>query len=515
MKIFIIRDGKQTGPYDEDAVQALLSQGSVLPKDKSWRKGLPGWLPLSEVLKPDSELAAHPPEPPGSTGREGTNGSSKNATAATAKQKALLKYLGVQSLDGVSREQAAMVISDALEDPKFQSRMNKWQEEKIRLHPDIFQDEIDFRKMNRTNRYLELCETEGTEVVKDVTKAHVQVLVESLDKRFPNWESDSRAALWDYLFPSIGEHFPNLVLPAAKGRLRLGGMPKMVSALARKPSVGLPTIPTPPPAPGAFSAALRGIVYGAIVLGLIVVADHFFGQSRFVKFFQTGPGKPVSGGPAVPPVQPAEPPLAAPPSLPPGPPAVVAKAPENPPAGLPEFPPVNPAPAPPAPAEPAPAPPAPIAPPMIAENKPPVAEKPAIPPAPVAPEVPAPAAVNPPVPELAPPPVVAPAPPVVPGAQRPVITLTQAISVTLQNGQITLPAGTQLRNLAIEGQNVRVSWNNNLFYVPAMATDVNSSTPFPVTPAAAPSTPAIRPAAPGVPPKPLAPPMARKPGDDL
>ena len=60
----------------------------------------------------------------------------------------------------------------------------------------------------------------------------------------------------------------------------------------------------------------------------------------------------------------------------------------------------------------------------------------------------------------------------------------------------------------IEGQNVRVSWNNSVFYVPAIATDVSREppSPAPATPAATPATP---PATPGVPPTP------RKQGDDL
>src|SRR6266446_10198395 len=154
MEIFIIRDGKQTGPFTEDAVQALIEKGSVRSKDMGWRKGLAAWLPLSEVLKQNSERGNQPP--PVSNERAGVNGTSRNGALATAKQKALLKYLGVEFSDHITKEEAAIVISDALEAPKFQAGIAKWQEEKLRLHPNVFQDEIDFRKGNSTVRYLEL-----------------------------------------------------------------------------------------------------------------------------------------------------------------------------------------------------------------------------------------------------------------------------------------------------------------------------------------------------------------------
>ena len=47
--------------YTQPGVQALLDKGSVRSKDMGWRKGLPAWLPLSEVLKPNSERVSQPP----------------------------------------------------------------------------------------------------------------------------------------------------------------------------------------------------------------------------------------------------------------------------------------------------------------------------------------------------------------------------------------------------------------------------------------------------------------------
>jgi hypothetical protein len=87
------------------------------------------------------------------------------------------------------------------------------------------------------------------------------------------------------------------------------------------------------------------------------------------------------------------------------------------------------------------------------------------------------------------------------------VKLIQGIGVMLQNGQVTLPAGTPLRYLGTEGQNVRVSWNNNVFFVPALATDVNEPVPAPAVPAGTTPAPA---GLPGASPSP-----AKKPTDDL
>src|SRR5204863_1639914 len=116
---------------------------------------------------------------------------------ASKQQRALLQFLGATCPDSITRDEAAEAISEAFENPKLTSRLSKWGEEKLRLHPELYQEELDYRRANRLGRFLELCQTEGADVVQDVTKAHVQVLIESLDKRQPNWDQDSRAALWD------------------------------------------------------------------------------------------------------------------------------------------------------------------------------------------------------------------------------------------------------------------------------------------------------------------------------
>ena len=205
MDIFILRDGEQTGPFSDSTIQTLLSEGSIRNRDMAWRKGLPAWLPLSEVMSPGSQK---PSEPPPAMHLSGVQAALPEKKSPTAKQKVLLKYLGIELREPATKGDAAILISDALENPKLQSRLERWNEEKIRLHGDVFTDEMDHRKANRASAYVELCQTQGAGVVKDVTKAHCHVLVESLDKRFPAWEANQKEALWQYFLPAIAEHFP-------------------------------------------------------------------------------------------------------------------------------------------------------------------------------------------------------------------------------------------------------------------------------------------------------------------
>lgn len=472
MQIFIIRDGSQTGPFSEEAVKAFLTEGSVRPTDLGWRKGFQKWTPLVEVLNSKSAGDGDTADSPPTTGLSATSLAAIEAPA-TAKQKAFLKYLGAEFGENLTKERAALAVSDAIETPRLQIRIRKWHDEKMRLHPDVFQDEADYRRANRAIRYLERVEAEAADVVKDVTKAHVQVIVESLDKRQPDWELEPEAALWSHLLPQIAEHFPQLVLSEGKAKLKHG----VEKARARTRGISPGAVPAPPSGgTSTIGALVRGVVLGAAVLGAIWVGHHFWQQSHgdHAAPAPSAPatptpektGTPSGGGTAssTPATNPNFnlPPVKEPPASPP----------ENPPSNTPppSTPPEPPA-KPPGTDEPAPAP----APPMPA----PPAMPPEKPPEPAPPE---PAPANPP-----------PATPP-PAAPRTSVKLTQGIGVMLANGQVSLPAGTTLRYLGTEGANIRVSWNNNVFFVPAVATDMNT------------------PAAPGSNP-PAAPPMSKSAED--
>ncbi len=482
MDIFILRGGEQTGPFDEQAVQKLIKTGAVRPQDMAWRKGLPAWLPVSEVLNPGSEK---PSEPPPVVQVSGVRSAPQSVTPATAKQKALLKYLGVEFSEKASKSEAALLVSDALEAPKLQARLAKWNEEKTRLHSDVFADEIDHRKAGRGATYVELCQTQGVGVVKDVTKAHCQVLVESLDKRFPSWEASPKDALWHYFFPAIAEHFPMLVMDEWKSKLRFGSTPKGATSSAHI-SGAISTSPERGPSPA--QAAARGVVYGLAALGLIIGAMQLMKPSD--------PTLANQGAAATPP-----------PTPPPTPEAPVQK----PPTDAPLIAAIDPVPA--LPLEPTP--PAPVeAPPVapVVPAAPPMAEQPAAPP--VVPTIPPvnPVPAGPPTlpradtvaPPIAPPPMTTPTVPVAPVAPvaKTDLTLTKPVSVQLQFGKVVLPAGTKVKFLGAIPTGLKCNFNNSIIVVPVTSTDYDGPQ-LPAAPATLP--PGIPAPAPGTPPKPVTP----------
>lgn len=489
MEIFILREGRQTGPFTEDAVRAFLTEGTARPVDLGWRKGIPEWRPLGEVLKsqPAQGNGRGTPPPATSTANETQSG------PATGKQKAFLKYLGAEFGENLTKERAALAVSDAMETPKLQARIRKWHDDKLRMHADLFQDELDYRRANRSARYLERIQTEGADVLKDVTKAHVQVLIESLDKRTPGWEAEPDSALWNHLIPAIGEHFPQLVQPAHKSTLKAGSALKAGSHGSRGMSYAEMG---PPQGKGTLGAMLRGVLLGVIVLGAIIAGrEYLHDRNAKASLAAQTPSAKSEGAPvgdAVADALPGSPIAPAPETALKDPKAVenVASSPE--PVSIkpePDSPANVPIPAVPGETSPTP-PPAPV-----------VAEKPAAP-APPAPMEDKPVMQEPnpsPNPPAATPPAPAPASAVPAAPQKMAIKLKQGIGVMLPSGQVTLQAGTLLRNLGVEGENVRVSWNNNVFFVPAIATDVNDPSD----------------SAPAMPPTGPAPGKPAKPADDL
>ena len=485
MDIFILRNGEQTGPFSEPTVQQMLTEGGLRSKDMAWRKGLPAWLPVSEVMNPGTEKLNSPPP---AMQVSGVSAPAPVKNAPTAKQKALLKYLGVELPAAATKADAALLLSDAIENPKLQARLSKWNDEKLRLHSDVFADEIDLRKANRGNLYVELCQTQGEGVVKDVTKAHCQVLVESLDKRFPGWEANQKDALWNYLFPAIAEHFPMLVQDEWKTKLRFGSAPKTSQSTTRTTGS---TSKTGDDAPPPLQAALRGIVYGLAALGLIIGVLKLIEPAK-----ETAPA-PASTA-AAKPVDP--PPLPVAPMIPADPPLIAAITPEPPPAAPIETPAPEPAPAPaPAPAsEPAPA-------------APPMTETPPAPPAPVpvnpvpvgAPTLPRLDGAAPAAPMVAtiPP---APAAPPTPAAPKTELTLNKPVNIQLQFGKVTLPPGTRVRFLGVTQAGLKCNFNNNIIIVPPASTDyegslvptMNSPLPVPTAPISNTPPPAPKPPSP-------------------
>ena len=513
MDIYILRDGKEIGPFSEETTQTLLKQGSIREVDYAWHPGLPKWIPLTDVLRPPAPALETPPPPPPSAAVETplpalspAANLPKAGESATEKQKALLAYLGIPFSSETSKDQAALLVNDAMEDAKNGARLVQWNTDRLKLHPELFAAEIQAKKESRAGEFFEICEREGAEHFTKITKAHCQVLVGYLDVKFPNWDEDREAAR-KYFFPAVAEKFPQLVARSWKGKLRYATGPKIAAELNRqRPATGKLRKRTK--SPGLPLAAIgRGLVFGVLILAM-----YFFVQKLFKPDGAPAPAhgqaenaapKPIAPPPvavkpeALPPIEPEKMIAQADPLKPalPDDPLMAA----DPAAAAPDADPLDPKMAS-LPADPlAPKPAVPLVgfppdPPMIAD---PLAPKPAaalpgFPPDP--PLVNPNAAPSTPDPLAPANPAVAP-PPADPGVAAKVnLKLTKPIDVQFTYGKVKLPVGTSVKLVAREGNVVRVNYLNTILVVPITSTDFATAEAAPVpAPAHAPAPAPVAP----------------------
>ncbi|HET6406644.1 MAG TPA: DUF4339 domain-containing protein [Chthoniobacteraceae bacterium] len=470
MEIHILHDGKQIGPFTEDTVQSLLKQGNILINDLAWSPGLTGWNPLHAVLYPAAQTVTSVQAPKTAPIPEAV----EEVTVlplATPRQKAFLTYMSVPFNPELTKDHAAHLVNDAMENPKNSGRLRRWDEERFRLYPDLFADEIKARRENRAQQFLEICQGEGREFFEGVTRAHTQVLVGYLDVQYPTWDQTEHASKYDYFFPAIAEKFPQLLKKSAKGRFKYPEGPKVSAEIVRSPVA----IRAKARKSSPIGAIVRGIFIGGLVLGLGVGAAELQKRGGIdalkaaIAKASEGPkpkaAKPASSKSVAASAEPATPVASTTASIP-----------------APVSTPVAPAPTVPAAAVPAPVP---TPTPTVAQASPvtPVAPM-EVPPAPE----PAPTGVLPANVSLfdtTPPPAVppagdsvtpTPAPPVAPSASPKVYAkITKPTVVNLRFGSSTIRAGTPVQVLASNGATLTIQFGPETLTIPAANTDYSGS----------------------------------------
>jgi hypothetical protein len=176
--------------------------------------------------------------------------------------------MGIDFPANATKEQAALLVNDAMESPRDPTRLARWHDDRLRLHPELFAAELQAKKEARPQHYFELTQTEGAECFDGVTKAHCQVLVGFLDISHPNWDANEREAAWNYFFPAIAEKFPQVVRKEWRGKLNFPKGPKVAREMKRMvPAVSAARVKSARKS-SPVAALVKGLVYGAIVLGI-------------------------------------------------------------------------------------------------------------------------------------------------------------------------------------------------------------------------------------------------------
>jgi hypothetical protein len=361
--------------------------------------------------------------------------------------------MGIPFSEEMTKEQAALLVNDTMENPKDPGRIARWNEERLRLHPELFAAEIQARKDNRSNHFLKVTETTGAECFTKVTKAHCQVLVGYLDVRFPNWDANEEDATWNYFFPAVAEKFPQLVKKEWKGKLHYSQGPKVAAGVRRS------TTPLKPgKRKGGFPilAAVRGLFVGLLILGVLYAGYEgmrrgWFDPKNFVSQKSAAPA--AKSPPAAAPVADAAP--AGPAGLP------ASDTSMGPPTGTDT--PTSPADVPP---------PADASSDMIAATPADASE-------------PAPAAGDVPLLDLSAPPTsgAAAAPAATPdaaGVPKTTLLVTKKISIRTRFGSVDLLPGQSLKLVGREGNMVRARHQiYDVITIPVSATDLEQAAPPP------------------------------------
>ena len=285
MDIYLLRDGKEFGPYSEEMTQSFLAEGTVVVDDLAWSPGLAEWSPLGQVLSPAEMLAEESAAPSEEEQAEPVAQFEEElppevaavpepvhaSEPATPKQKAFLSYMGIPFSRETTKEGASILVSEAMEDPRLIARVAKWNHDRLRLHPEIFAAELLAKREDRPNRFHEACRHEGAEILTEVTAAHCQVLVTYLDVNFPNWDANEADALRAYFFPAVADRFPQLVRNGWREKLHYPSGPKIAPGFGKR-GITKPLHRGPSP----VGALIRGAVFGLALLLVFYVAVQFF-----------------------------------------------------------------------------------------------------------------------------------------------------------------------------------------------------------------------------------------------
>lgn len=139
---------------------------------------------------------------------------------ATPKQKALLEYLGLSS--DVSMEDASDLIGEATSNSNFQEKLDRWQLDRLRLHPQLYAKEVASAKAGRSEALWREANSEYGSIchpLKRITKGQAADAVRYLDQHYSGWDNDLFQLYWtlnidvvhDYFFPAIKATHPKAI----------------------------------------------------------------------------------------------------------------------------------------------------------------------------------------------------------------------------------------------------------------------------------------------------------------
>ena len=215
--IHVARCGHEIGKFEEEQdILSGLRDGSLLMNDYYWCEGMSEWKHLSALeisqhalattAQKDALKAAGLPFDELTTKAQVTALFSAGSNApATAKQLALLSYLGRPVSENISKKEAADRIDAIVGDSDGADKFRDWNDDKVILFPDIYADEIATRKKECFAQYNAFRADLGARAsglpklsLEDATRIFAY-----LDATRPGWLKPRTAMFLDHFLPCV------------------------------------------------------------------------------------------------------------------------------------------------------------------------------------------------------------------------------------------------------------------------------------------------------------------------
>jgi hypothetical protein len=215
--IHVARCGKEIGEFEEEGdILSGLRDGSLLMDDFYWCEGMSEWKHLSALqisksalattAQKDALKAAGLPFDELTTKAQVTALFSGGRNApASAKQLALLSYLGRPVSENLSKKEAEDRIDVIVGDSDGADKFRDWNDDKVILFPDIYADEIAARKkecFSEYNTFRKELGSAASELPK-LSFDQASRIFAYLDAVRPGWMKPRIAMCMDYFLPCV------------------------------------------------------------------------------------------------------------------------------------------------------------------------------------------------------------------------------------------------------------------------------------------------------------------------
>jgi hypothetical protein len=213
--IHVSRCGKEIGKFDDEHdILSGLRDGTLLMDDYYWCEGMSEWKHLSmleiskgalaTIAQKDALKAAGLPFDELTTKAQVSALFSAGSDApASAKQLALLSYLGRPVSENISKKEASDHIDAIVGDSA--DKFRDWNDDKLILFPDIFADEIAARKQEcfpEYNTFREELGSAASELPK-LSFDQASRIFAYLDAVRPGWMKPRVAMCIDHFLPCV------------------------------------------------------------------------------------------------------------------------------------------------------------------------------------------------------------------------------------------------------------------------------------------------------------------------